>query len=63
LLVSPRRYDLAALRPVARVYIVENLQTGLAFEDCEGSVVFMGLGRGACSLAGRAPNSHYPADA
>jgi hypothetical protein len=44
--------DLAGLRlPVSRVYVVENLQTGLAFEELSGAVVFMGLGRGACSLA------------
>jgi hypothetical protein len=44
--------DLAALSlPVSQVYIVENLQTGLSFEDSSGAVVFMGLGRGACALA------------
>jgi hypothetical protein len=44
--------DIANLRlPIARAYIVENLQTGLAFEDVPGSVVFMGLGYGAASLA------------
>ena len=30
----------------AKVFIVENLQTGLAFEDLPGSVVIMGLGYG-----------------
>jgi hypothetical protein len=33
--------------PAARVYIVENLQTGLSFGDLRGSVVFVGLGYGA----------------
>lgn len=44
--------ELAALRlPVSRVYIVENIQTGLCFEDRAGSAVFMGLGYGANVLA------------
>jgi hypothetical protein len=44
--------DLSALRlPVERVYVVENLQTGLAFEDRRGAVVVMGLGYGVSSLA------------
>ncbi|MBL1141862.1 MAG: hypothetical protein HND53_07520 [Proteobacteria bacterium] len=30
--------------PVEKVYIVENLQTGLAFNDVPGSIVIMGLG-------------------
>jgi len=30
--------------PVSRVFIVENLQTGLAFDDLPGAVVIMGLG-------------------
>ncbi len=30
--------------PVKKVYIVENLQTGLAFGDIPGAIVFMGLG-------------------
>lgn len=34
-----------------RVYIVENLQTGLALEDRQGSVVVMGLGYGVTALA------------
>ena len=34
-----------AIKP-AMVFIVENLQTGLAFEDLPGSVVIMGLGYG-----------------
>ncbi len=37
--------------PVSRVYIVENLQTGLCFEDREGAVVFMGLGYGVSARA------------
>lgn len=37
--------ELAGLElPLARVYVVENLQTGLAFGDLPGSVVFMRLG-------------------
>lgn len=37
--------DLARLElPVSTVFIVENLQTGLAFEDTPGAVVFMALG-------------------
>jgi hypothetical protein len=37
--------DLAKLNPaISRVYIVENLQTGLAFDDLPGAMVFMGLG-------------------
>jgi len=37
--------DLAALDfPASRVFIVENLQTGLAFSDIPGAVVFMRLG-------------------
>ncbi len=50
--ISARPEELAALDlPVSRVYIVENLQTGLAFEDCPGTVVFMGLGYGVGTLA------------
>jgi hypothetical protein len=50
--VSTRLEDLAALDlPARRVYIVENLQTGLAFGDEPGAVVFMGLGYGVSSLA------------
>lgn len=30
--------------PVSHVYIVENLQTGLAFDDLPGSIVIVGLG-------------------
>ena len=47
--------DLARLdiRP-ACVFVVENLQTGLAFEDLAGSVVIMGLGY-AVDLLGQLP--------
>jgi hypothetical protein len=39
--------DLAGLNlPVSRIYIVENLQTGLAFGELQGAVVFMKLGYG-----------------
>lgn len=37
--------------PASRIYVVENLQTGLAFGDLSGSVVFMRLGYGAGALA------------
>ena len=40
--------------PAARIYIVENLQTGLAFSDLPGSVVFMRLGYGI-DVFGRLP--------
>jgi len=44
--------DLARLDlPASRVYIVENVQTGLAFGSEEGAVVFMGLGYGVGLLA------------
>ena len=44
--------EIAALRlRVARVYVVENVQTGLCFGDRPGSVVFMGLGYGVGALA------------
>ena len=50
--VSAPVEELAALNlPVARVYIVENLQTGLAFGDLPGAIVFMGLGYGVDVLA------------
>jgi hypothetical protein len=50
--ISARPEELATLDlPASRVYIVENLQTGLAFEDHPGSVVFMGLGYGVGALA------------
>lgn len=38
--------------PVTNVFIVENLQTGLAFEDLPGSVVIMQLGYGVDLLGG-----------
>ncbi len=50
--VSAPIEELAALaiRP-SRVWIVENLQTGLSFEPLEDTVVFMGLGYGVSVLA------------
>jgi len=37
--------DFAQLNiPISHVFIVENLQTGLAFEDLPGAIVLMGLG-------------------
>lgn len=44
----------AAAPPVERVYIVENLQTGLAFTDLSGAAVFMQQGY-AVDLFGRIP--------
>jgi hypothetical protein len=44
--------DLRALAlPVDRVYVVENLQTGLAFQDRPGAALVMGLGYGVSMLA------------
>lgn len=40
--------------PVSSVFIVENLQTGLAFDDLPGSVVIMHLGYGV-DVLGRLP--------
>ena len=40
--------------PVSNVFIVENLQTGLAFDDLPGSVVIMQLGYGV-DILGRLP--------
>jgi hypothetical protein len=40
--------------PIANVFIVENLQTGLAFDDLPGSVVIMQLGYGV-DVLGRLP--------
>ena len=37
--------------PVTKVFIVENLQTGLAFTDFPGAIVIMGLGYGVDILA------------
>jgi hypothetical protein len=53
--IAARLDDLAALAlPARRVFIVENLQTGLAFGDHPGAVVFMALGYGVGAL-GRVP--------
>lgn len=47
--------QLSGLRlPASTVYIVENLQTGLAFDDLPGSVVIMQLGYGV-DVLGRLP--------
>jgi len=44
--------EIARLKlPLARVYIVENVQTGLCFGDRPGSVVFLGLGYGVSCLS------------
>jgi len=44
--------ELAGLNlPVSRIYIVENLQTALAFGELQGAVVFMRLGYGVEALA------------
>lgn len=44
--------EIAQLKlPVQKVYIVENLRTGLAFDDIPGALVFMGLGYGALQLS------------
>lgn len=50
--ISAPSSDLAVLglRPL-RVFVVENLQTGLAFPDLPGAVLFMGLGYGVDALA------------
>lgn len=40
--------------PVSNVFIVENLQTGLAFEDLPGSIIIMQLGYGV-DVLGRLP--------
>ncbi|HXB68677.1 MAG TPA: Wadjet anti-phage system protein JetD domain-containing protein [Candidatus Acidoferrales bacterium] len=66
--ITARLDDLAALDlPASRVFIVENLQTGLAFGDHPGSVVFMALGYGVGALGRlpwvmRAPNCTYWGD-
>lgn len=36
--------------PTRRIFIVENLQTGLAFEDLPGAAIIMGLGYGVDAL-------------
>jgi hypothetical protein len=44
--------DIAKLTlPAQYAYIVENIQTGLAFNELPGAVVFMGLGYGVDQLA------------
>jgi hypothetical protein len=53
--ISAPREQLADLGlPVSNVIIVENLQTGLAFDDLPGSVVIMQLGYGV-DVLGRLP--------
>lgn len=53
--ISAPREQLAELDlPVTNVFIVENLQTGLAFDDLPGSVVIMQLGYGV-DVLGRIP--------
>ena len=53
--ISAPREQLAELDlPVSNVFIVENLQTGLAFDDLPGSVVIMQLGYGV-DVLGRLP--------
>ena len=53
--ITARLDDLAALDlPASRIFIVENLQTGLAFGGYPGGVVFMALGYGVGAL-GRLP--------
>jgi hypothetical protein len=50
--LTARLDDLAALNlPASRIFIVENLQTGLAFGPCPGAVVFMAMGYGVGALA------------
>ena len=50
--VSAPADDIARLAlPARRVFIVENLQTGIAFTDLPGAVVFMGLGYNVDGLA------------
>src|ERR1051326_7081508 len=49
-ITAPLGHIAALPMSVSRVYIVENMQTGLSFEDLRGAVVFMGLGRAACAL-------------
>jgi hypothetical protein len=53
--ITARLDDLAALDlPASRIFIVENLQTGLAFGGHPGAVVFMAMGYGVGAL-GRLP--------
>ena len=50
--ITARLDDLAALDlPASRIFIVENLQTGLAFGPHPGAVVFMAMGYGVGALA------------
>ena len=50
--ISARLDDLAAVDlPASRVFIVENLQTGLALGSHPGAVVFMAMGYGVGALA------------
>lgn len=50
--ISAPLEDLAVLDlPVAQIYIIENLQTGLAFGDLPGAAVIMGLGYSVDLLA------------
>lgn len=53
--ISARWEELADLDlPVSNAFIVENLQTGLAFDDLPGSIVIMQLGYGV-DVLGRLP--------
>jgi hypothetical protein len=53
--------ELAALPlPLTRVFIVENLQSGLAFDDITGAVLIMGLGYGVNVLADLPWLAHMP---
>ena len=50
--IAAPREQLAELElPVSNVFIVENLQTGLAFDDLPGSLAIMQLGYGVDVLA------------
>jgi len=50
--ITTRLDDLAGLNlPASRIFIVENLQTGLAFGSHPGGVVFMAMGYGVGALA------------
>ncbi len=53
--ITARVEEIARLHlPLRRVYIVENLQTGLAFEEMRGAALFMSLGY-AVDLLGQIP--------
>lgn len=44
--------ELARLKwRIESIYVVENLQSGLALEDCPGRVAFVGLGNGVAALS------------